>query len=260
MISSKKRNKFFKQVANKIISLTMCLLVILSAFSGCTKKNEQIAICLNANDLQGAITASEKADAKSIAKAETEIKTALILMLNNELKTIQDNFCDTEHYLVNPDIIVKFNEYKELKDLLNFEWENSNAERFIEDICSLEQYTKYNKVCCAIVKANNYMDSMNNWLKKGANSLFYMDECLAKAISQSMLAESAFASCDDEYMEIGYNYCSEYTKILKQMQNEGALEDTTNKYGNEYAKMTSECSDVANCVADVISKLPTNIY
>lgn len=250
----------FKRFKTKIILSIMCFLIVLSVFSGCTKKDEQIALCLNASDLQGAITVAEEADKKSITKAETEIKTALISMLNNELKTIQNDFSDTDYYLVNSDIISKFKKYKELKDLLNYEWENSNAERFIEDICSLEEYTKYNKVCCAIAKANDYMHSMNNWLEQGTNSLFYTDVCLDKAITQSVLAESAFASRDDEYMKIGYNYCSENTKILKKIQSEGQQEDTTNKFGDEFTQMTSECAEAANTVTEVIKNLPTSIY
>ncbi len=245
--------------SKKFLSIILCLTMLL-AFAGCTKKDEQIALCLNSNDLQGAITAAEKADAKSIAEAEPEIKAALILMLNSELNTVRNELCNTELYLVNPDIIDKFKEYKKLIDILNFDWENSNVKTFVEKICSLEEYVKYNKVGCLMIKSEEYHTSMNDWLEKGINSLFYRDVCLDEAIAQITLAESLFKSCDDEYMETCYNYYSECTKILKRMQSEGQLEDVTNKYENEFLELTTVCFDATDDIGDVLDNLPKSIH
>lgn len=249
-----------KSLLKKLFCLILTI-AILVCFSSCAKKDTKIVTCLKANDLVSAIEAAKNIDNKeSITKAQDDILEVLKPMINSDLNYAHKNIIDAESFLVDKDVINRFELYKDLLDNMQFELKDSNIISVIDSIISLNEYTKYNELYYSTVQSQENANKFVTELEACSKSYSFPKQMLHNAILSSSLVESSYSNTSDEYVSIAYNYWHENTENLKTMEKKGELTNISNSHEDDYIKLLNNMQKAAKDVELAVDRLPSEVY
>ena len=252
--------------AIKTFSVFLIITLLCTLFSSCSsnKNAEKVIQCLDANECSTALEILATMDEKEIENNKIRINEKMVIILNKELESVNENISNIDLYLINPQIIERFITYNDILNYLDLDETTTNTKTFAKTIALLNQYVKYNDVAVAICKTSELMDSFNRNMDSAQTMMVYWEPkdntYFLDAISDCKQSRDCFSAKSDEYMVLGYNFFDEYYSVLNKIKETGKEQNVNNPYEKDFLEMSNEVSDIIELVSDIVQKLPTKIY
>ncbi len=114
-------------------------------------------------------------DENEIENNKIRINEKMVIILNKEFESVNENISNIDLYLINPQIIERFITYNDILNYLDLDETTTNTKSFAKTIALLNQYVKYNDVAVAICKTSELMDSFNRNIDSAQTMMVYWE-------------------------------------------------------------------------------------
>lgn len=223
---------------------------------------KQVVTCIEANDLERAVTLCAELSEVEISAGNDEIFNAIVDRLNAQLN--ENAWFSTKYYIIEQHTIDDFKKYKTLLTHIGITSSDvTNALDFVNVILESEQYITYNDFHnFEYVHGNDITNALNYISQANSYSTLEIITSYYELAYQSML--KAYNGCKNESrasfgMKEASDFTGEWVRVLDKWRN-GEDETHSNIYNSAYVSVVEDYQTVLSDVSDILDDFPDKIY